>query len=60
MLIIQHFVFGWWEVAYWPEQSAIVEPLHPRQCRSLDIIQAAPGAIVVNKLCLAEPVGGLC
>ena len=54
--IVAIFSFGWWDVANWPEETTIVEPIDPFKSGELDGFQCAPGPAPADDLSLEEAI----
>ena len=61
LLIIHCFIFSWRDISNRFQKPAIVEQVHPFQCRALDLIEifpgaAAPDAVPADQIPVALPV----
>ncbi len=54
--IVAIFGFGWRDVADWPEETTIVEPVDPFKSGELDSFQCAPGPTPADDFSLEQAI----
>ena len=48
----------WWDVSYWFEESAVVEPVHVLEGGVLDLVEVLPRSAFVDEFCLVQADDG--
>ena len=51
-------LFCWWDVSYWFEESAVVEPVDVFEGGVLDLVEVLPRSAFVDEFCLVEADDG--
>ena len=54
------FILDQWHVLTGAVEAPMVAPIHPFECRELDVVERAPGSFTVDVLGLVESVDGFC
>src|SRR5206468_9548849 len=54
--VVDRFVLGWGQVAAGGVQPSVVEPVEVLQGGQLEVVDAAPGPVAADQLCLVQAV----